>query len=143
MSRLKELRQLSDNVHYFVIIDQKLAEQIQSFPQSTSNIKYMVSDCQDKILTGCDPSKHSPIVLIYNKVVIDYEVHNQDFYDGDWESYKNGVVEWVSSAIKAAPYVDPSFEMVQHILKEHSNIVVMAENKTVKDQEAAFKILAK
>ena len=84
------------------------------------------------------------MVLLYNKVVIDFELHNMKHLKStDMEKYAGSVVEWMQSVLNTDAYVDPSAEMISDLLKNHESVFMMVENKTLKESEVGYRILSK
>lgn len=77
MDYLKSIRSYSLSTFDFIILDNSLITE-QGYIDTdylpvARNIRYRITDCSDKLLTFCEPHRNVPIVLIYNKVIMEYE----------------------------------------------------------------------
>lgn len=77
MDFLKSIRTYSFTGYDFIIIDKNLLTEEgyvdTEYLPTAHDIRYRYTDCSDKLLQVCESHRNAPIILIYNKVVMEYE----------------------------------------------------------------------
>jgi L-rhamnose isomerase len=72
--KLKVITQLFDNKYHFIVLESLVMEELRSMLPVGSNIFYYTHNCKENrdLVKACDHAHHTAILLIYNKVMMEY-----------------------------------------------------------------------